>query len=1666
MRAGDVAEFESLSRGWDHLGNIERTLGDLQGSQTAIFELIQNADDAPGATRMRFVVTDDALEVWNDGVFERCSDVTSPECEWLGPRKHRCDFHSFRKMASGDKRNRPGTTGAFGVGFTAVYQFTDRPELLSNGEHWFVDEMAAEQDRIQRSKTPVHHDGTTFRLPWALQPSPFREAIRQEPVPTSTIKSCIDDLRAAIPAAMPFLKKLRMIEACERWHCVAYERWCDDGRVRVRSSDGESHEWLLLDGGFEEEAGQLKAAHPDVIEDARSAVVRIAVPLGENSPGGLLYATLPTEEPAHLPLLVNADFVPASDRKRIRFDSSPVSTWNRVAVGAAADLLAASLEEIAGAGDEAFVRLLIAAHELHERLEKERIEPTFGAFWESILESLPDAAVVPIETGGHGTPAAVRLWAETAEVKAAPVLQDLGISLVSHHVRAEWYRLRGGELGLRNLNLADLNAALRTKGLSRRWLPAERSDALADESGLCKLWAVLDVLLQVRDRSTAESREQLRDRAVVPGWDSALWPIADVYGADQETQDLLADVGVDAVFLDEHRLGEEGVRLAALVASATPALVLGWVEQLLLEPGAQVDEEDRDGLLHWFFDRRARLDDNEAARLAALPIFPTAAGQMPLVGLALPSEFRDELGLARLVAVDSIQEMRPFLAKLGAKSLTFARYCTDFVAEAVEAGELDEGQRRRLLELLATRLSEVRDDTSVRAALRPLPLALCTDGEWRQGDEVYLSAGVRSVVGTDVNFAAIPASKRGAHEDLYRWLGAADEPRPRDVEARCHELRAGPEGHRQAAEAIAQFVGQQFATRREWAEVQYAPLRNIPWLPAEGDRGRGHAPHAVYTMFQRTLFASRARFLDLSATVQRGNAPFLEWLGVRSVPTPKQVVDHLLWSAERNEPVREDMWIYLNQHAGDAALADLQGQRCLLIAEINTYVRPTEVYWEWHPFGRFRHQLGPKFAEYQALLNRLGVAQRPEPSDAIEVLQDVAAKHGGERAPLLEEDVRVVQACWRLLSDALDEETIAAEELATLATAEVVLDAHSWLRQPGDVFFRDSHSLAGRFGPPVRERLIDRPEGLWRALSAAGVRNLSDAVESRIVEQQPAGPGGVVAERLSARRRLILRVLAAEDHDAPSKLEAFDQDIELHRLSRLVIQRALAVNDDLHVSEAYQRGALFLPEQRAILYVEAPDAPPVWVEIAREVARALRVDGSHASGVAAAIKGLLGAESDDEARAELDELGFPALHETHLQDAEPTIADDLGGEPVDDDDDFADFDTTDTEGGTEPPGESRGDSAEGGVPDGGSDSDQAAAGDGSETSRAGTAAIGSTSSAAGATAAARSRSGEEGAGGSAGGAQGSRSTSRQSRLRSYVAPIRDGAQPSADAAAADADADADPAVERAGVDAALEFERAHGREPEEMPPQNPGFDLRSVDAEGKVRVIEVKATADEWGPRGVAISSTQFATAQQRREDFWLYVVDRALTGPRVHPINDPATKIDQYFFDDGWRSATEDVREPERPIPPLRLPASPDGVTGAVPFADPADGDAAPSGWVACRERQREDSWFAARIRGDSPGIAYRGGIAFVEPIDRDVEDDELVLVVLHSQADPDTGCATTIRRWRPERDLAGNQLALRLWSDGSVEPLTVRHPEEIVVRGVVRGKLRLSDLEVLGYC
>jgi hypothetical protein len=93
-----------------------------------------------------------------------------------------------------------------------------------------------------------------------------------------------------------------------------------------------------------------------------------------------------------------------------------------------------------------------------------------------------------------------------------------------------------------------------------------------------------------------------------------------------------------------------------------------------------------------------------------------------------------------------------------------------------------------------------------------------------------------------------------------------------------------------------------------------------------------------------------------------------------------------------------------------------------------------------------------------------------------------------------------------------------------------------------------------------------------------------------------------------------------------------------------------------------------------------------------------------------------------------------------------------------------------------------------------------------------------------------------------------------------------------------------------------------------MPHGFPGYDVESLEEDGGVeRYIEVKSMSGVWDSYGAALSRAQFRKAQELGERYWLYIVERAEhTNHKIRRIQDPARKVDQFFYDDGWVSIAE----------------------------------------------------------------------------------------------------------------------------------------------------------------
>ncbi len=145
----------------------------------------------------------------------------------------------------------------------------------------------------------------------------------------------------------------------------------------------------------------------------------------------------------------------------------------------------------------------------------------------------------------------------------------------------------------------------------------------------------------------------------------------------------------------------------------------------------------------------------------------------------------------------------------------------------------------------------------------------------------------------------------------------------------------------------------------------------------------------------------------------------------------------------------------------------------------------------------------------------------------------------------------------------------------------------------------------------------------------------------------------------------------------------------------------------------------------------------------------------------------------------------------------------------------------------------------------------------------------------------------------------------QTRRISYIAPIA----PEPRDAASDETTEEQRALGRAAEEFVVRYEKDPDktkppRNAERMPTNHPGYDVESRGTtEEDIRYIEVKGLAGAWGAAGVSMTSRQMREARDRREAYWLYVVEYAGgPSPKLHRFRNPAALIDSYHLDEKWR--------------------------------------------------------------------------------------------------------------------------------------------------------------------
>lgn len=1455
----DFDDAETLSRSSDHLGNLANILKDLSGGATLLHELTQNANDAEART-LRFEASSDELQVWNSAEFSDCGHQRdSRTCPWKTEEGRRsCDVHSFRQVAGRHKADDDKTTGAFGVGFTAVYQVCDHPELVTGGWHLILDESLPEERRIRicsgecsRSHTRA---GTTFFLPWARTDTALRRALGAPPVTDADIGVLTAQMHQSAPTAVVFLESLAslVVKSVDARTCVT--RSAVGNRITI-SANGEPTEWLLLEG--EAQGGSELKTHYGLEDSTRSTHVQVAIPLAGQAIGRV-FADLPTETRTGWSGHINGTFFPRQDRKTVEFGGNGFrGRWNDLLIVTAARIVASGLVTMAEAlGYEAAWTYLVKAEQINRDIAGDEYPEAFAAFFRHATEVAPHSDIALLVDGAHLRPQGVLVPRDEKEYEAAEVLTKLGLRVLHPSLRPQARQISLTQYGMRNLAVADVVRGLTDAAVLEPWHPTPESEfSTSDVEAVLRLVH----LLQERGRTLlAESGAE--SVAIVPCVDGSFAPPRLVANLDDDDRALFELLSPELKILDRSRLQSLCPSLIGMCDDITP---LRGIEIFEADPEALAVAPDL--ILEWLANHRSALDSDEVkARVRRLPVFPSANGRLrPLTELSLSSDFQDVLGVADVVDHEKTGGHTDLLRLLGARELDAVEYLKRHVLTAANSGALSNDQATSVLEIIHRHRFELNQESTTRNALSQAPL-VATDQGLRPAVDVHLPNPALTLIDPEAPTARIDALPDHLTETLV-WLGVSQAPNDAVLDAAAARL-----GNQEAPldREVVLAILNSLPSPPLTDEVP-AALRSLvtsTWLPTVG-AGRAR-PKDVFAIFQQYLFESQGSHLDLPREDQQRLSRTFEWLGIQTTPTTTMVVAHLRHCAQTGTLMNDQVYRFLGDSKEESKVQSLRSEPCVQVGP-GRFIEPDFVYWSDPRLGDWTHQLPPSHRQYQAFYDRVGVGESPSPAQLEQLLRRISRACGNDL--LAEADRAVVHRCWELLDEQL---ATAADALSHLGAIKSAIGPRGLLDKPELLLFTDGRRLAESI-LLIKDNLIRRERSTHRALSGAGVRAAEDVIEAHVdstLEFRPATElAGLIQDRIPALERLTE---AQRSEDSTYDLDSL-MHLQIDLMPKLAVEYVTRFAHQRQVDEPRPSEAIYVPDgHRLIARSQEPTR-----HLAREIALCIAPQAD-VSTSAPSILEILRAGSLASAMEVLDEYGVRDLdHQiwTSIQSHTATDLNEL---------------ETDVDVEIHAAGRGAGDRGSSASQVSGAGPASTETGDGSAGSGIGTNAPLSTTGEPSGAAPRKRRA----------------SQPNSARLASYVSFGESEKDPDKGD-----ESEQSTLIDQAGVGRVLDYERSCGRYPEEQSHTNPGFDVLSRDAHGDVvRRIEIKSIGGPWTDRGVLLSAVQFNDARTHGDVYWLYVVEHARDDDAfvIHRISNPAGQVTNFGFDKGWQA----VAEPELP--------------------------------------------------------------------------------------------------------------------------------------------------------
>ena len=1559
----EIDESRTSRYGVDLIGQLDANLALLRGYGVMALELIQNADDAH-ATEISIDITDKALIVRNDAEFSSCADRQNDFCLRGDVNSgEMCDWHAFVLISSGAKSERSvTTTGRFGLGFTSVFQITDNPEVESAGSKLII---KPDQDSSSWKQTSLKF-GTVFTLPWAFdEKAPVRKRLKNAGVVTrESLSEILTKINETSAESLVFLKNLTKISILNNGRVKSvYTREYIASRNLLNITHQPSNkikEYYYVSADFTNALNFLEVKFPrDLGEKKRRRSVEIAIPKEfDTSKSGLIYAYLPTERNTLMPMSINGDFYPNPSRKDVILDrrsgSDAFSEWNRTIIECSADLLNSHLEEIyLFLGYRNFWKLIQTFFDLNEQIDSYGSDTSdcFNAFWNKFKLQSETIPIVPIEGNEEISKSIADSYLlEGEDIKEKrQAVKLLGINSPSHKIQKQFPILRA--LGIEDIDFNVIVAAL----AKAHWVNNPREKVLPNDPEIKERYVPIYTLIDSyipKETSSVIFRDSLLKYRLMPiliSHSRSLVAPRDLSFTEiSEIQNLAVKLNPKTSFLDEDLMKFTRVKSSCHEFSTEDAVhLIEWILGKEQVPNFPTVKLIHSLLILIITGKKPSEDD--VKNLQKLKIWPTTDGTLISAedGMIV-GDFSDPLGSAEIIDISKLDNRIPAFLKevLKVKILSLESYIEEILPNifSFTFNNIDVKSYQKLLAELSKhhKKFENRELVSQMQSLLLIPtetgnflkIADCAVGSNSEKERLR---------GIFENWFApkyFPESKMD--QQFLETLGLRASPNTKSLEKSLRNLISENQNltNRQKAIRIVDYLVDKKSSYQE-SEISsfFSSFSSVGFMPAKGDFEYWYSPEDLLSPEVEEMVKSQnhLKILDLCEVNIALIDHFIQKTKVNTEPELSDVIAHVLVCADSKLDIPNRVLKYLNRVASkkndDWTLENLRSLREVSFLKTpGGFVRPADLYKALSKIGEPWAYLLPKNLDFPDLIDALGIKQTPDGDDLIRILNQIKTSHfdSGD-LNLSPNRLAAYLQCWELLNSLCIQDVVDDIQLDQLRNSDLFLNGRNEFEYLENLVIADSEWFRTEFETEFGSFFVLDDHVYSDILHKLEFRYLSQNIKANLLEViEPVNRNEVLEQEISLRAGNIAAVL--------SKMESLTQssnswtDLDVYQVKSIHVEWALRFEDqDISVTKPGNVYADLVNRKLYITeYLNEEDEPFNWEVMFRELFDQLFPAESKQSlvGTVAIVSALMNkspkrgfqylqdigisiserATSVDFSKANVKEVelnlsdegtsdsGYTELSESEISDSDKTEYsqsvrnDDSYSTPTDSqlstNSGIREIQNYQTEENSK-----RGDELEVVKPDDVSltglrssqhhDRTQSAQPEDSHSRHS------------------------NGARAPRNDMDRPRSVDRSKNFNRQYQEIREAyiyveKEPSDDAVDAQKQKMESESQSRKIV---IEHERAEGRETEEMPANNPGYDVESTESNGDIRYIEIKSTKSLWGRDGITLSFAQLNLAYIKKDAFWLYVIENiGSENSRIYKIQNPMKHLRGFKLNDSWK--------------------------------------------------------------------------------------------------------------------------------------------------------------------